>query len=56
LVFSEALAQPPAHSIVFVGDPTVEFSLMAFLNRFAYKNPKKSVAENSITLCKISET
>mmetsp|Transcript_27462 Transcript_27462/g.59151 ORF Transcript_27462/g.59151 Transcript_27462/m.59151 type:complete len:1030 (-) Transcript_27462:1024-4113(-) len=33
------------HSINFAGDPTVEFSLMAFLNRFAYKNPKKAVSE-----------
>jgi ribosome biogenesis protein MAK21 len=31
--------------IAFAGDPTKDFSLSAFLNRFAYKNPKKQHAE-----------
>lgn len=38
--FSASLLDPP-HVITFAGDPTTEFSLNAFLNRFAYKNPKK---------------
>lgn len=43
--FAEALLEPPEHRIEFGGDPTVEFSLMAFLNRFAYKNPKKNTTD-----------
>lgn len=43
--FAVALQQEPEHHIEFGGDPTVEFSLMAFLNRFAYKNPKKNTSE-----------
>lgn len=38
--FSSSMLESP-HMITFAGDPTVEFSLTAFLNRFAYKNPKK---------------
>ena len=38
--FAASLQNPP-HSIAFAGDPTVEFSTVSFLNRFAYKNPKK---------------
>lgn len=30
------------HRIVYKGDPIQDFSLMAFLNRFSYKNPKTS--------------
>ena len=30
------------HAISYKGDPTVDFSLSSFLNRFSYKNPKKS--------------
>jgi ribosome biogenesis protein MAK21 len=29
------------HVITYPGDPTVDFSLSSFLNRFSYKNPKK---------------
>jgi hypothetical protein len=43
--FTQGLLQAPDHHIAFSGDPTVEFSLMAFLNRFAYKNPKKSALD-----------
>lgn len=38
--FSSSVLEAP-HCITFAGDPTTEFSLSAFLNRFAYKNPKK---------------
>ena len=38
--FSASMLEDP-HQIIFAGDPTTEFSLNAFLNRFAYKNPKK---------------
>ena len=31
--------------ITFAGDPTKDFALTAFLNRFAYKNPKKQANE-----------
>jgi ribosome biogenesis protein MAK21 len=44
--FTTSLVSAPEHGINFGGDPTVEFSLMAFLNRFAYKNPKKNAADN----------
>jgi hypothetical protein len=29
------------HTISYSGDPTIDFSITSFLNRFAYKNPKK---------------
>ena len=38
--FSRSFLEPP-HEVLFHGDPTTEFSLTSFLNRFAYKNPKK---------------
>ncbi len=44
--FADALCEPPQHSIAFTGDPLTEFSLIAFLNRFAYKNPKQKFAES----------
>lgn len=43
--FANALLDPPEHGISFSGDPLEEFGLMAFLNRFAYKNPKEKVVE-----------
>ena len=42
--FSTSVLEAP-HLISFAGDPTTEFSLNAFLNRFAYKNPKKQHSE-----------
>lgn len=42
--FSTSVLEAP-HLINFAGDPTTEFSLSAFLNRFAYKNPKKQHSE-----------
>ena len=42
--FSSSVLEAP-HQISFAGDPTTEFSLNAFLNRFAYKNPKKQHSE-----------
>lgn len=42
--FSVSVLEAP-HLITFAGDPTTEFSLTAFLNRFAYKNPKKQHSE-----------
>jgi hypothetical protein len=42
--FSQSILETP-HLITFAGDPTTEFSLTAFLNRFAYKNPKKQHSE-----------
>lgn len=45
--FSSALLEAPSHKIEYSGDPTVDFSLMAFLNRFAYKNPKKATSEKT---------
>ena len=44
--FATALLQAPEHEISFQGDPLVEFSTMAFLNRFAYKNPKQKIADS----------
>lgn len=38
--FADSLLQAP-HAIKFAGDPTVDFTLSAFLNRFAFKNPKQ---------------
>jgi ribosome biogenesis protein MAK21 len=43
--FANALLEPPEHGISFEGDPIEEFSLMAFLNRFAYKNPKEKLVQ-----------
>jgi ribosome biogenesis protein MAK21 len=37
--FTNSFLEEP-HQIVYGGDPITEFSLTAFLNRFAYKNPK----------------
>jgi len=42
--FSESMLHAP-HKITFAGDPTTDFTLTAFLNRFAFKNPKKSVSD-----------
>eukprot|EP01036_Dinobryon_divergens_P027227 gene27227-35958_t len=39
--FTQSLLTPPRHEIIFDGDPIASFSIMSFLNRFAYKNPKK---------------
>jgi ribosome biogenesis protein MAK21 len=36
------LSAETGHAISYSGDPTVDFSLSSFLNRFSYKNPKKS--------------
>ena len=44
--FAKSMHLPP-HHIAFSGDPSTEFSVTAFLNRFAYKNPKKSLGEKS---------
>lgn len=44
--FAAALLQAPEHGISFSGDPLLEFNTMAFLNRFAYKNPKQNIAQN----------
>ena len=38
--FAISLLQEP-HVIEFKGDPTTDFTLSAFLNRFAFKNPKQ---------------
>jgi ribosome biogenesis protein MAK21 len=43
--FSETLLKPP-HKIAYSGDPTTDFSLTSFLNRFAYKNPKKQATDS----------
>lgn len=43
--FAMALLDPPEHGISYDGDPLEEFSLMSFLNRFAYKNPKEKVMQ-----------
>lgn len=39
---SSFLGADTDHKITYNGDPTVDFSLSSFLNRFSYKNPKKS--------------
>lgn len=39
-------------NIKFFGDPLKDFSLTQFLERFAFKNPKKSDANNSESLVK----
>ena len=44
-LFADSLLKKP-HRIKFAGDPTTDFTLNAFLNRFAFKNPKKSVKDN----------
>lgn len=36
------LSAETGHKITYSGDPTIDFSLSSFLNRFSYKNPKKS--------------
>ena len=46
-------AQAP---ITFAGDPTKDFALSAFLNRFAYKNPKKQPAEKIYANADSSDT
>ena len=33
----------PPHKIDFTGDRIADFSITAFLNRFAFKNPKKKI-------------
>ena len=44
--FSSAFLDPEKnHTIKYDGDPTSDFSLSSFLNRFAYKNPKKTQFE-----------
>jgi ribosome biogenesis protein MAK21 len=44
--FSSAFLDPAqSHTIKYNGDPTSDFSLSSFLNRFAYKNPKKTQFE-----------
>ncbi len=44
--FAVSLFNDPSHQIVYKGeDPLVDFSLVAFLNRFAYKNPKQKVID-----------
>jgi ribosome biogenesis protein MAK21 len=38
--FSTALATPPNHEIRYQGDPLVDMSLMQFLDKIVYKQPK----------------
>lgn len=38
--FAQSLLQAP-HNVQYTGDPISDFTLMAFLDRFVYKNPKK---------------
>ena len=39
--FSEAVTSSQTdHRISYAGDPLADFSTMAFLDRFSYKNPK----------------
>ena len=46
--FSQSLLSKSSnHFISFDGDPTVDFSLSSFLNRFAYKKPKKQQIEKA---------
>lgn len=37
------------HSIAYNSDPTVDFSIISFLNRFAYKNPKQKKEEHQVS-------
>jgi ribosome biogenesis protein MAK21 len=39
------LSSSTSHTISYDGDPLNEFTIMAFLNRFAYKNPKQKIIE-----------
>ena len=44
--FANSFVDPQKnHAIKYDGDPTTDFSLSSFLNRFAYKNPKKTQFE-----------
>eukprot|EP00605_Chrysophyceae_sp_TOSAG23-4_P000307 GSChrysophyteH1.ASY1.ANO1.352.1 assembled CDS len=43
--FCKSLLEKP-HRIKYSGDPTVDMSLSAFLNRFSFKNPKQRKASN----------
>lgn len=52
--FATALLEPPSHGIAYSGDALEEFSFMAFLNRFAYKNPKQKVVEGLKTKARSS--
>lgn len=39
--FAEAVLNNPGEPIVYKGDPLADLSMMAFLDRYVYKNPKK---------------
>jgi len=39
--WAEKVAKDPSKAIPYAGDPLVDFGLMRFLDRFAYRNPKK---------------
>lgn len=44
--FAKSFMEPTTqHTITYSGDPTIDFSITSFLNRFAYKNPKKQQVE-----------
>jgi hypothetical protein len=47
--FCSALLSPAeGHRVSYAGDPLADFSTMAFLDRFSYKNPKlKQAAPDS---------
>lgn len=50
-VFSKSfISEETKHSITYSGDPTVDFSLTAFLNRFTYKNPKQNTVSKQHTV------
>jgi hypothetical protein len=40
--FAEAILTAADHRVDYSGDPLVDFSTMAFLDRFSYKNPKQA--------------
>ncbi|KAG5188720.1 hypothetical protein JKP88DRAFT_353331 [Tribonema minus] len=42
--FALELLTPPGHGIRYKGDPLVDFGLMPFLDRLAYRNAKQSAA------------
>ncbi|CAM9557389.1 unnamed protein product, partial [Chrysoparadoxa australica] len=44
--FSRQLLTPPGHGIRYKGDPLTDFSMMAFLDKMAYKNAKKPKAHS----------
>jgi ribosome biogenesis protein MAK21 len=45
-LFATSFLEPTSqHTISYSGDPTIDFSITSFLNRFAYKNPKKQQLE-----------